>query len=110
MRADNGVEGEKPEIANKPLAKADEQKLEVSIWSNPARNVLMVSLNAFEAAKKLVMVLMQADGRAVVAQNLLPAVKEQQVRFDMRAVGVKYYLFQLKQGSLTVKKQVIMLR
>lgn len=103
-------EGLKPVNMGKPLAKAAGPALEVTLWPNPARNVLIVSLNAFEAAKKLVMVLMQADGRAVVAQNLLPAVKEQQVRFDMRAMGVKYYLFQLKQGSLTVKKQVIMLR
>jgi hypothetical protein len=36
----------------------------------------MVSLNAFEAGKKLEMVLMQVDGRAVAAQSLIPAEKD----------------------------------
>jgi hypothetical protein len=66
----------KPENTIEPHAKADGPALEVNIWPNPARDVLMVSLNAFEAGKKLEMVLMQVDGRAVAAQSLIPAEKD----------------------------------
>lgn len=53
------TESMKPENTIKPHAKADGPALEVNIWPNPARDVLMVSLNNFEAGKKVEMALMQ---------------------------------------------------
>jgi hypothetical protein len=104
------TESVKPENAIKPLAKADGPGLEISIWPNPARDVLMVSLNNFEAGKKVEMVLMQVDGKAVAAQSLIPAVKGQQVRFNVRSMSAGYYLMQVKQGGLSEAKRVVIAR
>jgi hypothetical protein len=101
---------QKPVNTAKPLAQATEPELAVTLWPNPARDVLMVRLDDFEPGKKLEMVLMQADGRAVSAQSLVPAVKGQQVRMDVRALGAGYYLLQVKQGALSQAKRVVIVR
>jgi hypothetical protein len=101
---------QKPGNTTKPLAKATEPELAVTLWPNPARDVMMVRLDEFEPGKKLEMVLMQADGRAVSAQSLVPAVKGQQVRMDVRALGAGYYLLQVKQGVLQQTKKVVICR
>ena len=103
-------EGQKPANTAKPLAKADAPILEVSLWPNPARDVLMVSLDAFEPNKKLEMVLMQVDGKPLSVQSVIPAIKGQQVRFDVRAMAAGYYLLQVKQGGLSKSKRVIIAR
>jgi hypothetical protein len=93
----------------KPLTK-EGPALGVNIWPNPARDVVVVSLDDFESGIKLEMVLMQADGRAVAAQSLVPDVKGQQVRFNVRAVSAGYYLLQVKQGARSMTKRVIVTR
>ena len=103
-------ENQKPDNTAKPLAKAAGPALEVTLWPNPARDVLMVRLDAFETGKKLEMVLMQADGRTLASQSFNPAVKGQQVRFDLRAMSAGYYLLQVKQGMLSEVKRVIISR
>ena len=70
------TESMKPENTIEPRANAAGPALEVNIWPNPARDMLMVSLNNFDTGKKLEMVLMQVDGRAVAAQSLIPAEKD----------------------------------
>ena len=104
------TEVQKPVNPAKPLARVDGPVLEVSLWPNPARDVLMVSLDAFETGKKLDMVLIQADGKPVASQSLIPAVKGQQVRFDVRAMSAGYYLLRVKQDVNQQTKKLLVLR
>ena len=105
-----GVEGEKGRSLPKPLVMAGDAVLEVSIWPNPARDGLIISLDAFEPGKKLELALLQADGRAVATQSLIPEVKGQQIKLDVRVISAGYYLLQAKQGSLSQTKRVVIAR
>jgi hypothetical protein len=98
----------------KPAAKADvvaaSEKLEARIWPNPARTELMVSLDKFLPNQKVEMVLMTSEGRSVKAESLIPSIKGQQVRFDVRNFASGYYLLQVKQGALSETKRVMIIR
>jgi hypothetical protein len=87
-----------------------ENKLAVNLWPNPARDVLMVTLDAFVPGQKLEMVLMTAEGRSLKAESLVPAVKGQQVRMDVRSYAAGIYLLHIKQGVLTETKKVMIAR
>jgi hypothetical protein len=86
------TESMKPENTIEPHAKADGPALEVNIWPNPARDVLMVSLNAFEAGKKLEMVLMQVGWQGSCHPKPYSGRKGHEVRFDVGAMSAGYYL------------------
>jgi hypothetical protein len=87
-----------------------ENKLAVNLWPNPARDVLMVTLNEFVPNQKMEMVLMTTEGRSLKAESLVPTVKGQQVRFDVRSFAAGMYLLQIKQGMLTETKKVMIVR
>jgi hypothetical protein len=70
------------------------EKLEAWLWPNPARTELIVGLESFAPNRKLEMVLMTAEGRSLKAESLVPKVKGQQVKFDVRTfVSGNYFSF-----------------
>ncbi len=103
-------EVQKPENVTKPLVKAEAGVPEVMLYPNPARDEIVVTISGFEAGKKVEMQLMQADGKAVLAHNLIPSVPNQQVRLDVRKVTSGYYLLQVKQGLNQQTKKVMIVR
>jgi len=95
------------------MAKSEEvagEALKVSLWPNPARDVLMVTLDEFVPNQKMEMVLMTTEGRSLKAESLVPAVKGHQVRFDVRSYAAGIYLLHIKQGMLTETKKVMIVR
>jgi hypothetical protein len=82
----------KPENTIEPRANAAGPALEVNIWPNPARDMLMVSLNNFEANKKLEMVLMQVGWQGSCHPKPYSGSKGHEVRFDVGAMSAGYYL------------------
>lgn len=82
----------------------------IQVYPNPAKDEIMVTLAGFEAGKKLEIVLVQVDGRVVVSQSLIAAVKGQQVRLDVGAMNTGYYLLQVKQGALQQTKKVMIVK
>ncbi len=84
--------------------------LTISLWPNPARNELMVSLSGITPNQKLEMVLMTADGRAVQSQSLTPVAKDQQVRLDVRSLSTGYYLLRINQEKLMQTKKVMIVQ
>jgi len=106
------VEKGKPNDAAKPLAMApvDDKALAVNLWPNPARDVLMVTLNEFIPNQKLELTLMQADGKLQTAQSLVPTEKGQQVRMDVSRMSAGYYILLVKQSGIMINRQVVILR
>jgi hypothetical protein len=84
--------------------------LAVKLWPNPARDVLMVTIDEFVPNKKMELTLMQADGKVQVAQSLMPAMKGQQVRMDVSRMAAGYYILLVKQEAMTLNKQVLIIR
>jgi hypothetical protein len=82
----------------------------ILVYPNPARDEIMVTLNGFEAGKKLEMNLVQVDGKVVSNQNLIPFTKSQQVRIDVRSMHTGYYMLQVKQGALQQTKKVMIVK
>lgn len=97
-------------LSGKPILTHEKPGLEISLWPNPARDVLTVSLENFEPGKNLEIVLLQADGRPVASQSLIPATKGQQVRFNLHGKASGYYLVQTKQGLMQQTKRLMILR
>jgi hypothetical protein len=117
---DNNCDGVKDENCNlitsvegvKPAAKADvdPEKLEASLWPNPAKTELIVAIDEFIPNKKIEMLIITADGRAIQSKNSIPKLKGEQIIFDVRNMPSGYYLLLIKQGSLTKTKRVIVAR
>ena len=80
---------------------------EINVFPNPARDEFKVILNGFETGKKVEMQLIQADGKAVMAQTLIPSVQNQQVRVDVSSMKSGYYLLLVKQGGNQQTKKVV---
>jgi hypothetical protein len=104
------AEGTKSNNGTKPLAKVPEPELQVSLWPNPARTEVTVSLDAFDPNKKVEIVMLTVEGRAVQAQSVIPQTKGQQVRFNVRTLGAGFYLVKVQQGVLTETKRVVIVR
>jgi hypothetical protein len=97
-------------LSSKTIVEPAAPILEARLWPNPARNELMVALDAFAPNQKLSITMMQADGKVQQSQTLTPAVKGQQVRLDVsRSVG-GFYLLQIKQNGLSVTKRFIIIK
>jgi hypothetical protein len=98
--------------SKKPSAKVDvnTEILEASIWPNPTRTELMVTLNAFVPNEKLSITMMQADGKVQQSQNLIPAVKGQQVRLDVSSAAGGYYILLIKQQGQVISKKALIVR
>jgi uncharacterized repeat protein (TIGR01451 family) len=94
----------------KPMSKESSLALQVNIWPNPARDVLMVTLDEFEPNKKMELTLLQADGKVQTAQSLIPAIKGQQVRMDVSRMAAGYYFLLAKQQGMVVSKRVVIIR
>ena len=86
------------------------EELKVSLWPNPARDVLTITLDEFMPNQKMELTLMQADGKVQTAQALTPTVKGQQVRMDVSRMAAGLYLLQVKQGLISETKRVIIVR
>jgi Putative metal-binding motif/Secretion system C-terminal sorting domain len=87
-----------------------ETSTEMVVFPNPATDVLMVTLNGFEAGKKLELQLVQADGKVVLGQSLTPFMQRQQVRLDVRKLNAGFYLIQVRQGVLQQTRKVMIAR
>jgi PKD-like domain/Putative metal-binding motif/Secretion system C-terminal sorting domain len=96
------------------MAKAEEATpaagLKVQLWPNPARDVLMVTLDEFVPNQKVELTLMQADGKIQTAQSLTPNIKGQQVRMDVSRAAVGYYFLVAKQQGFVVSNRVVIIR
>jgi Secretion system C-terminal sorting domain len=99
-----------PAQAETVQAEPGANKLDVKLWPNPARDVLMITLDGFEPGKKIELTLMEADGKVQTAQSLMPTICGQQVRMDVSRRAAGLYLLQVSQGTLTETKRVIILR
>ena len=97
-------------LSSKTIAEHEASVLEVRLWPNPARDVLMVTLDAFVPNQKMELVLMQADGKLQTAQSLVPNMKGQQVRMDVSRMAAGYYLLVARQQGMVVSKQVFIMR
>jgi len=87
-----------------------ENSPEMVVFPNPATTELTVTLNGFEAGKKLELQLVQADGKVVLGQSLTPFMQRQQVRLDVRKLNAGFYLVQVRQGVLQQTKKVMIAR
>ena len=83
---------------------------EILVFPNPASTEINITLNGFEAGKKLEIQMIQADGKVVSAQSLTPFTPSQQVRLDVRKMTSGYYLLQVKQGLKQQTKKVMIVR
>ncbi len=83
---------------------------EMLVFPNPARTEINVTLNGFEAGQKVEIQMIQADGKVVSAQSLIPYRMSQQVRVDVRTLNTGYYLLQAKQGALQQVKKVMIVK
>jgi hypothetical protein len=97
-------------MAEELQAEPAENNLSITLWPNPARNVLMVTLDAFTPNQKLELSLMQADGKPMIAQSITPVIAAQQVRMDVSRLSSGYYLLQVKQGMLQQTKKVMIVK
>jgi uncharacterized protein YjiK len=104
------TENQKPLNSAKPLVKANATTPEVTVYPNPARDEIVVTINGFEAGKKVEMQMTQVDGKAVMAKNLVPSVHNEQVRLDVRGLSSGFYLLQVKQGINQQTKKVMIVR
>jgi hypothetical protein len=82
----------------------------ISLWPNPARSELMVSLNGITPNQKLEMVMLTADGRAVHSQSIMPLSHDQQVWLDVKGLATGYYLLRISQQKLMQTKKVMIVR
>jgi len=101
-----------PEIT---MAKVEEStvvanKLSIQLWPNPARDVLMVTLDEFVPNQKMELMLMQADGKVQTAQSLIPTMQGQLVRMDVSRMAAGYYILVVKQAGKIINRQVVILR
>jgi len=97
--------------ANTTQPKAMVENLtEMTVFPNPATDVLMVTLNGFEPAKKLELQLVQADGKVVLGQSITPLMQRQQVRLDVKKLYAGFYIIQVRQGVLQQTKKVMIAR
>jgi len=95
------------------MAKSEEvagDALKVSLWPNPARDVLMVTLDEFVPNQKMELTLVQADGKIQAAQSLTPTIKGQQVRMDVSRSAGGYYLLVARQNGLIMSNRVVIIR
>lgn len=107
-----GIENTEAQIVVKPLVKKEEESkaLEIRLSPNPASTELLVTLDQFVPNQKLEMLLMTSEGRSLKTESLVPTVKGQQVRFDIRQISSGYYLLQVKQGALQQTKKVMIVK
>lgn len=110
----NGIidEGCGPITGTQHAAKSDITigALTISLWPNPARSELMVSLNGITPNQKLEIVMLTADGRAVHSQSIMPLSHDQQVRLDVKGLATGYYLLRISQEKLMQTKKVMIVR
>ena len=95
------------------MAKSEEvagDALKVSLWPNPARDVLMITLDEFVPNQKMELTLVQADGKIQAAQSLTPTIKGQQVRMDVSRSAGGYYLLVARQNGLIMSNRVVIIR
>jgi hypothetical protein len=83
---------------------------ELTVYPNPARDVLMITLNNIVINQKVELTLMQADGKIQQASSLTPTMLGQQVRMDVSRAAAGYYILQVKQPGKTLNKQVLVIR
>ncbi len=83
---------------------------DVQLWPNPARDELLVTLTGFEPGKKVEIRLLQADGKPVVAQSLLPSGSQQQAKLNVSRVAAGYYRLVAVQENARAGKPVMIQR
>lgn len=91
-------------------AGVESKVVEVLISPNPASEEVVVTLNGFEAGKKVEIQVVQADGKPVLAKSLVPEMQHQQVRIDVRNMNTGFYLLQVKQGINQQAKKLMIVR
>jgi len=80
------------------------------LYPNPARDVLMITLNNFVPNKKVELTLLQADGKVQQANSLTPTMMGQQVRMDISRAAEGYYILMAKQQGMTISQKVMVVR
>jgi hypothetical protein len=85
-------------------------ELKVRLWPNPASTEVMVALDEFEPNKKVDLVMMTIEGRAIKSQSVIPQTSGQQVRFDVGGLSAGLYLIKVQQGILIETKRVVIVR
>jgi len=83
---------------------------EITVFPNPARDEITVTLNGFEVGKKLELHMVQADGKVVSGQSITPLTHSQQVRINVSKLSSGYYLLQIRQGVMQQTKKVMIVR
>jgi Bacterial lectin/Secretion system C-terminal sorting domain/Putative metal-binding motif/SprB repeat len=83
---------------------------EILVFPNPASTEINITLNGFAAGQKVELALVQVDGKVVSTQSLIPYMKGQQVRVDVRSMNTGYYLLQVKQGALQQVNKVLIVK
>ncbi len=83
---------------------------EIQVFPNPASNELVITLNGFEAGKKLEIQMVMGEGKVVMGQSLTPINRSQQVRINVSRLSTGYYLLQIRQGALQQTKKVMIVR
>ena len=83
---------------------------ELTVYPNPARDVLMITLNNFVPNKKVELTLLQADGKVQQTNSLTPTIMGQQVRMDISRAAEGYYILMARQQGMTISKKVLVVR
>ncbi len=94
-------------LSSKPVTLDENAILEINVFPNPATTQVMVSLDEFKPNQKVEISLMQADGRVQQSQSLIPSVKGQQVKLDVSRNASGLYFINIKQGTQTQTKRVM---
>lgn len=87
-----------------------EGETDIRVYPNPARDVLMVTLNEFVPNQKVELTLMQADGKVQQSQSLVPTSIGQQVRMDVSRAASGYYILGVRQSGKVINRQVVILK
>jgi hypothetical protein len=87
-----------------------EVSTEMVVYPNPARDVLMITLNNIVINQKAELTLMQADGKVQQASSLTPTMLGQQVRMDVSRMAAGYYILSVKQKDMHLSKKVVIIR
>jgi hypothetical protein len=98
------------EVNNFSAKQAGANGLSISIWPNPAVNELNVSLDEFEAGKKVQLTMISVDGRPLKSLSVLPETKGQQVKINVSGMHGGLYLLRAQQGTLNEVKKVMIQR